>query len=58
MPDPATDGDEEDSEIESNEEYAEKVSAANSDCLSISKIYAPLCNANFYYCFPSLQCYI
>ena len=26
MPDPATDGDEEDSEIESNEEYAEKVS--------------------------------
>jgi len=33
MTDPGTTGDEDDSEIESNEEYAEKVSPANSDYL-------------------------
>lgn len=31
MDDPGTNGDEEDNEIESNEEYTEKVSTANSD---------------------------
>jgi hypothetical protein len=38
MPDPGTDGFEEDSEIESNEEYAVKVSAANSDYLLLKYI--------------------
>ena len=33
MTDPGTTGDEDDSEIESNEEYAERVSASNSDYL-------------------------
>lgn len=39
MPDPATDGDEEDSEIESNEEYGEKVSATNSDYLLLKYMH-------------------
>lgn len=54
MEDSSTNGDEEENELESREESAEKVCSG----ISVAEIYSLLCNVNSYYCFEALICHM